>query len=59
MNADVKNVFRPAVCLHWVDNNIDGHNEFVGLKNMLITDTDSIVREFKDVLLRMRLRLDK
>lgn len=57
--TDVKNVSELVVCLRWVDDNLDAHDEFIGLKNMPTTDADSIVRELKDVLLRMRLRMDK
>ena len=57
--TDVKNVSQFAVCLRWVDENLNAHDEFIGLKDMSSTDADSIVRELKDVLLRMRLKLEK
>ena len=57
--TDVKNVFQLVVCLRWVDENLNAHYEFIGLKDMPSTDADSIVRELKDVLLRMRLKLEK
>ena len=49
--TDVKNVSELVVCLRWVDNKLEAHDEFIGLKNMPNTDGDSIVRELKDVLL--------
>ena len=57
--TDVKNVSQLVVCLRWVDENLNAHDEFIGLKDMPSTDADSIVRELKDVLLRMRLKLEK
>ena len=57
--TDVKNVSQLVVCLRWVDENLNAHDEFIGLKDMPSTDADSIVRELKDVLLRMHLKLEK
>ena len=49
--TDVKNVSELVVCLLWVDNELEAHDEFIGLKNMPNTGGDSIVRELKDILL--------
>ena len=49
--TDVKNVSELVVCLCWVDDELEAHDEFIGLKNIPNTDADSIVRELKDVLL--------
>ena len=57
--TDVKNVSQLVVCFCWVDDNLDAHDEFIGLKDMPSTDAESIVRELKDVLLRMHLKLEK
>ena len=57
--TDVKNVFELVVCLRWVDDELEPHDEFISLKNMPNTDADSIVRELKDILLRMHLKLNK
>ena len=57
--TDVKNVFELVVCLRWVDDELEPHDKFIGLKNMPNTDADSIVRELKDILLRMHLKLNK
>ena len=58
---DIKNVFEVVVCLTWVDDELPGHDKFVGLKNMPNTGkhVDSILQEMKDVLLRMHLKLNK
>ena len=57
--TDVKNVSQLVVCLRWVDENLNAHDEFIGLNDMPSTDADSVVRELKDVLLRMHLKLEK
>jgi hypothetical protein len=57
--TDVANVSQLVVCLRWVDNELVAHDEFIGLKDMADTSADSIVRELKDVLLRMNLKLGK
>ena len=57
--TDVKNFSELAVCLRWVDDELEAHDEFSGLKNMPNTDADSIVRELKDVLLQMHLKSNK
>ena len=50
-----------VVCLRWVDDELNAHDEFLGLKDMSATGTnaESIVRELKDCLLRMDLELTK
>ncbi|MEM7226435.1 MAG: DUF4371 domain-containing protein [Pseudomonadota bacterium] len=57
--TDTKNVSELVICLRWVDENLDAHDEFIGLKNIDVTDAESIVSELKDVLLRMNLQLSK
>ena len=53
------NVSELAVCLRWVEDELEAHDEFISLKNTPDTDADSIVQELKDVLLRMHLKLNK
>ena len=48
---DIKNVSELVVCLRWVDDELQAHDEFISLKNMSNTNVDSIVRELKDNLL--------
>ena len=57
--TDVKNVSKLAVCLRQVHDELEAHDEFISLKSMPNTDADSIVRERKDVFLRMHLKLNK
>ena len=56
---DVKNVSQLVVYLRWVDENLNAHDKFIGLKDMPSTNADSIVRKLKDVLLCIRLKLEK
>ena len=37
--TDTKNVSELVICLRWVDENLDAHDKFIGLKNMDATDT--------------------
>lgn len=57
--TDLKSVSQFAVCLRLVDGNLDANNGFIGLKNMLTTDADSIAWKLKDILLRMDMKLGK
>ena len=57
--TDVKNVSELLVCLRWVDDELEAHDEFIGLKNMPNIDADSIVRKLKDVLLQKHLKMNK
>ena len=44
--TDISNTSQLVICLHWVDDELNAHNEFIGLKDMSSTGTDaeSIVR---------------
>ena len=42
-----------------MDDKSEAHDKFIGLKNMPNTDADSIMRELKDILLQMHLKLNK
>ena len=57
--TDVKNISELVVCLRWVDNEMEVHDVFIGLKNMPNIDADLIVRELEVVLWRMHLKLKK
>ena len=57
--TDVKNISELVVCLRWVDNEMEAHDVFIGLKNMPNIDADLIVRELEVVLWRMHLKLKK
>ena len=59
--TDVANVSQFVVCLRWVDDELNSHDEFIGLTDMSATGTNAefIVRELKDCLLRMDLKFTK
>ena len=57
--TDVSNSSQLVVCLRWVDDDLVAHDEYIGLKDMPNTGAKSIVKELKDVLLRMNIRLNK
>ena len=38
-------------CVHWVDENLISHEDFIGLYEMEKTDTTSMVAVIKDVIL--------
>lgn len=57
--TDAANTSQLVICLRWVDDDLVAHDEHIGLKDMADTSAESIVRELKDVLLRMNLKLNK
>ena len=57
--TDVANTSQLVVCLRWVDEDLIAHDEYIGLKDMSDTSAQAIVKELKDVLLRMNLSIRK
>ena len=57
--ADVSNIEQLVICLRWVDDDLQAHEEFIGMKPIPDTKANTIVREIKDVLLRMNLRIEE
>ena len=53
--ADISNTEQLAVCFHWIDKNMEAHQDFVCLHPFSRTTADSIVQVLNDVLLRMNL----
>ena len=56
---DVANKEQVVICLRWVDNDFEVHEEFIGLYTTATTTADELVRIIKDALLRMNLSLSK
>ena len=48
-----------VICLRWVDNSLDAHEELIGLQQVDRTDVATITITTKDVLQRMNLRLTR
>ena len=44
-------------CIRWVDNNLEAHEEFIGLHRIPNTEADTLVNIIKDILLRLNLRI--
>ena len=57
--TDVSNDKQVVLCLCWVDNNFDAHEEFIGLYKVDSICSDSLVALIKDALLRMNRTLSK
>ena len=56
--ADVSNAEQLVICLRWVDDDLQAHEEFIGMKPIANRKANTIVREIKDVLLRMNLGIE-
>ena len=56
-STDAANTSQMVVCLRWVDEELMAHDEYIGLKDMSDTSAQSIVKELKNVLLRMNLSI--
>ena len=53
--ADISNTEQLAVCFHWIDKNMEAHEDFIGLHPPSRTTADSNIQVLKDVHLRMNL----
>ena len=54
-NTDASTIERLVICIHWVDKEMTGNEEYIGL--MPQTNADTIVVSTKEVLLCMNLRI--
>ena len=54
--SDISNTEQLVLCLRWVDDELNAHEEFIGLHSLEVTNTDTIV---KVILLRMNISLSK
>ena len=57
--TDISNDEQVVLCLRWVDNTFDVHEEFVGLYKVESISSNSLVAVIKDTLLRLNLTLTK
>ena len=44
-----------AICLRWIDENFDAHEDFVGLRKVELIGANVLVAVLKNVLLRLNL----
>lgn len=56
--GDVSNTEQLVICIRWVDDELQAHEEFIGLHPLPDTSADQIVFLIKDILLRMNLKLE-
>ena len=50
--TDASNVSQLALCLRWVDSDLNPHEEFIGLHYLGVANADLIVHVIKDILVR-------
>ncbi len=55
--TDCSNTEQFTICIRWVDNDLNVHEEFLGLHKVATIDAESLVRTVKDVLLRFNLKM--
>ena len=55
--TDISNCEQVVVCIHWVDDDFNVHEDFIGLYQVDSICSDSLVAVIKDALLRMNLTL--
>ena len=55
--TDASNIEQVAICLRYIDDNFDAHEEFVGMYAVESIKADVLVQVLKDTLLRMNLLL--
>ena len=49
--GDTSNIEQLVICLRWVDNELQIHEDFIGLHSMEITDAESIVKIIQVVII--------
>ncbi len=55
--TDSSNREQVVICLRWVDNSLNSHEEFIGLQQVDRIDAATITLTTKDILHRMNIRL--
>ena len=48
--TDISNKEQAVICFHWVDGQLEAHEEFVALENINSTEATSILAAIKKVL---------
>ena len=49
--TDFANISQLILCIRWVDNNLDRHEDFIRLHSLDVVNADNIVEVIKDVIL--------
>ena len=53
--TDVANKEQFTICIHWINQNLEDHEYFIGLYEVEDITSDNFVHAIKDTLLRMNL----
>lgn len=57
--TDAANKEQVVICLRWVDNNFEAHEEFIGIHEVDSIDASTLYQVIKDELLRLNLSITK
>ena len=57
--TDVSNKEQLVICMRWVDENLEAHEDFLGLHNVEDTSANTITKTIKDVFLRFDIPMSK
>ena len=57
--TDASNREQLAICIRWVDDQLQPHEDFIGLYQLDETNADFITRTIKDTLVRLELTLSR
>ena len=57
-SGDVSNKEQLVICFRWVDDNLEVHEDFIGLHPVARTTADTIMKVIQDVMIRMQLRIE-
>ncbi|XP_076308589.1 zinc finger MYM-type protein 1-like [Tachypleus tridentatus] len=55
--TDVANKEQLTICIRWIDNNLEPHEDFIGFYEIPTIKADTIVLAIKDAIIRMNLTL--
>ena len=57
--TDEANKEQVVICLRWVDNGLEAHEEFIGLYEVANTESSTVLAVIRDVLLRLNISFTK
>ena len=57
--TDESNKEQVVICLRWVDNSLEAHEEFIGLYQVSNTQSSTLLAVIRDVLLRVNISITK
>ena len=54
-SSDISNVEQFVICIHWIDNMLEDHEDFIGLHGVNIASAKNLSLILKDIILRLGL----